>query len=261
MTNGLAGGPVSLRTGMTNGLTNGSGFTNGLGSARYRREAAGRRWKLYLIPILSAMLLTAPLLAPTEGGRYPIAIDGDFSDWTGVSLLATSPVGTVPPNIDLVRFGVSDNVEYLAFYFEVAGTALAGGGSPPIMDTFRAFLDVDRNPDTGYGIAGLGADRLVEVSGSGGAVRSSALWEWDTGRDRLDWNGWIRSVWIDAAAGGSRVEANVNWLAMVPEKRAIDVAFHAMAYDGAVDAGEYAASTTAGSLRVLETSIVPELTR
>ena len=258
MTNGLAGGPVSLRTGMTNGLTNGSGFTNGLGSARYRREAAGRRWKLYLIPILSAMLLTAPLLAPTEGGRYPIAIDGDFSDWTGVSLLATSPVGTVPPNIDLVRFGVSDNVEYLAFYFEVAGTALAGGGSPPIMDTFRAFLDVDRDSDTGYLVAGLGADRLVEVSGSGGRVQHAQLSEWDAARDPLDWSGWIKSTFMSAAAQGPRVEAHVVWLALVAEKRAIDVAFHAMAYDGAVDMGEYVASTTAGSLLVAETVVVPQ---
>jgi len=259
-TNGLASGLSSTRSGMTNGLTNGSGFTNGLGSARYRQEAVVRRWKIYLIPLLVAVLLVVPLLvSDSPGGPYPIKIDGEFSDWTGVPLLSASAVPAVPPNIDLVRFGVTDNVDFLAFYFEVAGTALEGGGSPPIMDTFRAFLDVDRNPDTGYGIAGLGADRLVEVSGSGGTVRSSALWEWDTGRDRLDWNGWIRSVWIDAAAGGSRVEANVDWLALVPEKRAIDVMFHAMAYDGAVDAGEHAASTTAGSLRVLETSIVPEL--
>jgi len=258
MTNGLASGILSLRSGMTNGLTNGSGFTNGLGSARHRREAAGRRWKVYLIPILSVALLVAPLLGPSDGGRFPIAIDGDFSDWGGVPMLVSAPAAGVPPNVDLVRFGVSDNVEFLAFYFEVTGTALAGGVSPPIMDTFRAFLDVDRDPDTGYLVAGLGADRLVEVSGSGGRVQHAQLSEWDTARDSLDWGGWIKSTFLSAAAQGPRVEAHVDWLALASQKRAMDVAFHAMAYDGSVDMGEYVASTTEGSLLVAETLVVPE---
>jgi len=258
MTNGLASGIHSLRSGMTNGLTNGSGFTNGLGSARYGREATARRWKLYLIPVLTAALLVAPLMGPTEGNRLPISIDGDFADWSGVPLLTSAPAATVPPNIDLVRFGVTDNVEFLAFYFEVAGQALVGGGSPRLMDTFRAFLDVDRDSDTGYQVAGHGADRLIEVSGSGGRVQNSVLFEWDTSRDPLDWNGWIKSAFISAAAQGARVEGHVDWLALVAEPRAIDVVFHAMAYDGAVDSGEFAASTKEGSLLVAETLGVPE---
>src|SRR3989304_4537863 len=150
-----------------------------------RGTARSRGWKTALPPLLVAVLLVVPLLvSASPGGPYPIKIDGEFWDWTGVPLLSSSAVAAVPPNIDLVRFGVTDNVDFLAFYFEVAGTALEGGGSPPIMDTFRAFLAVDRNPDTGYGIAGLGPGRLVEVSGSGGTVRSSALWEGDRGGDR-----------------------------------------------------------------------------
>ena len=258
MTNGVASGLHSLRTGMTNGLTNGSGFTNGLGSSRYRREAAARRWKVYLIPVLSAALLVAPLLAPADGGRLPIAIDGDFADWGGVTLLASAPGTGVPPNVDLVRVGVGDNVAYLAFYFEVAGAALAGGGSPAVMDTFRAFLDTDRDTDTGYLVAGIGADRLVEVSGSDGRVRHAQMSEWDGARDPLDWGGWIKAAFLSAASGGPRVEAHVDWLALAPEKVPMDVAFHAMAYDGSVDMAEDLASTTAGTLRVVETTVVPE---
>ncbi len=259
MTNGLTNGLATLRSGMTNGLTNGSGFTNGLGSMRIRHEAAGRRWKLLIIPVLSGILLIAPLMGPSEDGQYPIAIDGRFSDWNAVPLLASPANATVPPNIDLVRFGITDNVDFLAFYFEVAGTALTGGGSPPILDTFRAFLDVDRDPDTGYAAAGLGGDRLLEVSGADGRVEHAALSEWDAGREPLDWNGWIKPTSISAAVGGPRIEAHVDWLSLAAEKQAIDVAFHAMAYDGAVEAGEYVASTTSGSLHIVENLVVPEI--
>ncbi|HKZ63231.1 MAG TPA: ATPase domain-containing protein [Thermoplasmata archaeon] len=256
---GATNGLRSLRTGMTNGLTNGSGFTNGLGSVRHRQEVRAKRWKVFLIPAVFALLLVAPLMvAEPPRGPYPIMIDGEFSDWSAVPLLASTAPPTVSPNVDLVRFGVADDVDFLAFYFEVVGTALAGGGSPPIMDSFCAFLDVDRNLDTGYVVAGLGADRRIEISGSAGRVQSADVSDWDANRDRHDWNGWIKSTAISAAVRGSRVEAYVDWLALVPTKRAIDVSFHTMSYDGTVDAGEYSASTLAGSLLVVETPVVQE---
>lgn len=261
VTNGLVNGLHSLRSGMTNGLTNGSGFTNGLGSSRWGSESKARRWQLYAIPLVATTLFLIPLLVSVGPypGAHPIAIDGSFGDWGSVPLVSQAPQGGVNPNADLIRFGVTDNVDSLAFYMEVNGTALAGGGAPPTMDTFRVFLDTDRDSRTGYRVQGLGADGLIEISGYGGLVRSSLLWSWDANRDVLDWGGWIRSVSIPAASLGSRMEAEVDWLALGADRPPIDALMHAMSYDGASNLAEYAVSTTAGSVRVVDTPLVPEI--
>src|SRR2546428_1536627 len=128
-TNGLTNGLSALRRGMTNGLTNGNGFTNGLGSARFHREVAMARWKLYVIPLLSVALLLLPLLGPGNpaGPAYPITIDGSAADWQPAAIAAQTSRTGLNPNVDIVRFGVADNVDYLAFFAEVNGTALQGG--------------------------------------------------------------------------------------------------------------------------------------
>src|SRR3990172_8403767 len=264
LTNGVRGRTNGLTNGLkgrTNGLTNGNGFTNGLGYARFRRETSVNRWKLYVIPLLSVVLLLLPLLGPTslQTRAYPIAIDGSFGDWGSAALASVPPRAGGATNIDLVRFGVADNLDYLAFYFQVNGTALAGGGSPPTVDTFRAFIDVDRDPATGYAVRGHGADRLIELSGWGGAVNASTLWEWDTNRDPKDWNGWIKAASIPAAVAGASAEAQVDWLSLATDRPAMDVLLHAQAHDGSQDEADYVVSTTAGSLRVVKTPVAPEI--
>ncbi|TLZ63942.1 MAG: hypothetical protein E6K13_03990, partial [Methanobacteriota archaeon] len=108
-TNGLTNGLASLRRGMTNGLTNGNGFTNGLGAGRFQREAAVTKWKLYVIPLLSVVLLMLPLLGPsgTLTGRYPIRIDGDPADWNPAAIAAEVRSVGPNPDVDIVRFGIT----------------------------------------------------------------------------------------------------------------------------------------------------------
>src|SRR3989454_3067896 len=220
-TNGLTNGIAALRRGMTNGLTNGNGFTNGLGAARFHRESAIARWKLYVIPLISGALLLLPLLGPgtPAGSTYPITIDGSAADWQPAAIAGQAPKSGLNPNVDILRFGVADNIDYLAFFAEVNGTALRGGDSPPTMDSFRFFLDTDRDPSTGYRAGGLGADRLVEVSGWQGTINVSNLYEWDTNRNPTDFRGWIKATSVSAAVSGGRLEGQVDWLALVPSQQ------------------------------------------
>src|SRR5438552_3704005 len=185
-TNGLTNG-----LGRTNGITNGLGRTNGLaagratgfrsGSLRGMMRTAG--WKLYVIPLVVVLLLLMPLffVPPYNGPQSPIQIDGQFNDWAGVATEAMASGGVLNPNVDVVRFGVVPNLGSIAFFVEVAGSALMGGGpSPGTMDTVRIFIDIDGSTSTGYRIDGLGADRMIEVSGYAGRVQSSTLWEFDS---------------------------------------------------------------------------------
>src|SRR2546428_8037169 len=213
---------------MTDGLTNGNGFRNGLGAARYHRELAMTRWKLYVIPLLSVALLLLPLLGPANpaGPVYPITIDGSAADWQPAAIAAQSSRTGLNPNVDIVRFGVADNVDYLAFFAEVNGTALQGGDSPPTMDTFRFFIDTDRDASTGYRVGGLGADRLVEVSGWHGTVNASSLSEWDTNRIPSDWRGWVKAAPPTPGGFGGRAPAPAGWASPRPPQSPPLVGLH-----------------------------------
>src|SRR2546422_1536575 len=242
---------------MTNGLTNGKGFTNGLGAARYHRESAMARWKLYVIPLMSVALLLLPLPGPANpaGPMYPITIDGSVADWQPAAIAGQAQQSGLNRNIDILRFGVADNIDYLAFFAEVNGTALRGGDSPPTMDSFRFFLDTDRDPSTGYRAGGLGADRLVEVSGWQGTINVSNLYEWDTNRNPTDWRGWIKAASVTAAVSRGRLEAQVDWLTLVSLKAPVFVALYSQGFDGSIDVADYALSSAGPSLAVSETPV------
>src|SRR5881296_3189974 len=182
-TNGLTNG-LGRTNGLTNGLGRTNGLTNGLAGSRPRGfRSSGLRgalqtagWKLYVIPLVVVGLLLMPLffVPPYNGPQSPIQIDGQFSDWAGVATEAMASGGVLNPNVDIVRFGVVPNLGPIAFFVEVAGSALTGGGpSPGTMDTVRIFIDIDGSSSTGYRIDGLGADRMIEVSGYAGRVQSS----------------------------------------------------------------------------------------
>ncbi|TLZ78117.1 MAG: hypothetical protein E6K08_01800, partial [Methanobacteriota archaeon] len=265
-TNGLTNG-LGRTNGITNGLGRTNGLTNGLRGVRtpgFRHlgsrgilHAAG--WKLYVIPLVVAGLLLWPLFSvPEHGPAYPIRIDGQFNDWASVATEAMARGSGLNPNIDVVRFGVVDNFGPFAFYVEVAGTALQGGGpSPGTMDSVRIFVDIDGSAATGYRVDGLGADRMIDVSGYGGAVLSGTLWEFDSNRDSRDWNGWIKGTSTAAAAGGPRIEAEAEWLAYTSGP--VIATVHTTSWDRQTDAGDFPVSPTAGTLFVAEDSLVPDI--
>jgi len=268
-TNGITNG-LGRTNGITNGLGRTNGLTNGLGGLRSAGfRATGIRgmmrtagWKLYMIPLVVVGLLLVPLFFVPEynGPAYPIRIDGQFGDWAAVSTEAMGSGVGLNPNVDVVRFGVVDNLGPVAFYVQVAGTALQGGGaSPGTMDSVRIFVDTDGSSATGYRIDGLGADRLIEVSGYAGLVRQSTLWEFDANRDTRDWGGWIKGTGTPAAATGSQIEAEAEWL--VPSEPAIPVVatVHTASWDGQDDIGEFPISPSEGSLSIVADPQVPDV--
>src|SRR6266699_829872 len=184
-TNGLTNG-LGRTNGITNGLGRTNGLTNGLSGVRpagfhssgVRGMMRNAGWKLYLIPLVSVALLLMPLFFVPEylGPGYPIRIDGLFGDWAGVPRVSASSAGAVNPNIDITDVAVTDNLDFLSFYMQVRGVALEGDStSARTTDAFFVFIDTDRSATTGYQIQGLGADRLIEIDGWGGAVVGATI--------------------------------------------------------------------------------------
>jgi len=268
-TNGLTNG-LGRTNGITNGLGRTNGLTNGLGGGRaagFRRSGvrgmirtAG--WKLYVIPLAVVGLLLLPLffVPPYSGPVYPIQIDGQFNDWASIATESMGAGGVPNPNVDIVRFGVVPNLGPVAFYVEVAGSILMGGGATQgTMDTDRIFVDIDGAASTGYRIDGLGADRMIEVSGHNGSVVGSTLWEFDSNQNQRDWSGWIKGTATPAAASGSRLEAEADWLAGASPSVPPVATVHTLSWDGQTDTGDFPVSPGLGTLSVVADPQAPDI--
>ncbi|MEE9341106.1 MAG: tetratricopeptide repeat protein, partial [Thermoplasmata archaeon] len=117
--NGLINGIESAKTGLINGLTNGVGMTNGLGSLRFRREEMLGRWKL-LLPIIVAMVLIASsfFVSVERDTTGRIDIDGGVEDWSGIVITESRQSAALNPNIDIVETAVYDDSGFLTFYVQ-----------------------------------------------------------------------------------------------------------------------------------------------
>ncbi len=268
-TNGLTNG-LGRTNGITNGLGRTNGLTNGLSGVRpagfhssgVRGMMRNAGWKLYLIPLVSVALLLMPLFFVPEylGPGYPIRIDGLFGDWAGVPRVSASSAGAVNPNIDITDVAVTDNLDFLSFYMQVRGVALEGDStSARTTDAFFVFIDTDRSATTGYQIQGLGADRLIEIDGWGGAVVGATIQEFDANRDPTDWGGWFKGTPVPAAGSGNAVEFQADWRAIVQPKAPIEAAFAARSWDGTQAVANSTATNARPFVVVRQQTAAPQL--
>src|SRR3989475_10442213 len=70
----------------------------------------------------------------------------------------------------------------------------------------RVFVDLDNVTWSGYSIGGLGADRMVEVSGTAGRVRTAGLYAF-AGNYPGEWS-WLPLANVSFALGAKRVEVS-----------------------------------------------------
>jgi len=151
-------------------------------------------------------------------------VDGHFSEWTATTL---DPDDPVPSPIDLLESAFSVPTDAF-FYVRTEGDALAGAllperriFSPPTSvngtasgpvplkrnaaeDVLRIFVDSDDRDAVGFTVAGIQADRLVEVRGRNGRVTSSGLFLWND----ATWNWDPRGGTVDVALVLGELEAS-----------------------------------------------------
>ncbi len=207
VTNGLVNGIRRARGGVTNGLTNGSGFTNGLGGRRARGEARRSRWKAYLVPLLAAGLLLSPMFFADTAPSPRFAIDGSFGDWAGIPGFAQTPPTDANASVALTGYKVQIDGSQLYLYATVSGSWFA---DPDRLHVLYAFIDPDGNASTGYRAAGVGAQYVASIEGSGGAVTGAYFREF-SGSDPYNWSAWRTGGSVSAVAVGDALEASIPW--------------------------------------------------
>lgn len=151
-------------------------------------------------------------------------VDGLFSEWTAPT---ADPDDLVPSSVDLLESAFSVPTDAF-FYVRTEGDALAGAllperrmlspppsanvtasGPVPLKrnaaeDVLQIFVDSDDRDTVGFTVAGIQADRLVEVRGRNGRVTSSGLFVWND----VTWNWDPRGGTVDVALVLGELEAS-----------------------------------------------------
>jgi len=106
-----------------------------------------------LFPVFSLLLLFS--LIPVCQA-VTITVDGDGSDWAGVSPILTDPTGDESSEIDIITCSITDDGSMVYFKMDLVD------GPNTELNTYHIYIDTDRNSETGYSINDIGADyRLV----------------------------------------------------------------------------------------------------
>ncbi|MCK5558965.1 MAG: hypothetical protein KAJ51_00165, partial [Thermoplasmata archaeon] len=205
--------------------TNGNGLTNGNDVVRKYTRIPLIKSKRLKTRIIGAALAIALIFAPltiylVEFGAEPtgMIIDGNFSDWEDTKgYTDTVEDANTNPNINIINYKMVKENNDANFYLEVQGDMLKGT-NPDVADTVHIFVDSDTNTDTGYSVAGIGADYMLEAQGKSGCILSSDVKIFDPTyrtvdddtRDQNDWNGWCELQNGELKCAGNKLEAKIS---------------------------------------------------
>lgn len=104
--------------------------------------------------LLAAITLTFLLAPSVRAEQAAIAIDGDFSDWSGIATAAIDPAGDDGPSgIDFGALRIADDDRFL--FLQVA---LGPETQLDELNDLVLYLDTDASAATGFPVAGIGAE-------------------------------------------------------------------------------------------------------
>jgi uncharacterized repeat protein (TIGR01451 family) len=264
MVNGLVNGLVNGMgrvNGLVNGLINGNGMVNGRAAKHMPRlSSSDIRWPRALgtVAAVLSILIVVPLLLglvappPTEP---PIEIDGYFGDWSGVRSFADAQLDqTSNADVNFISYKAEDHLQRLYVYARVEGVMLNGSSIQGI-DSVFVFVDMDDNPSTGYPVAGLGSDRLIEVTGWNNTIYQSIIFEFQEGHNRDDWNSFRRIGSVNSAIGVREIELNFGINGARNPKLFVACSDNS----GNIDSAETIISPNRDVLSVVQTTIASEV--
>jgi len=117
-----------------------------------------RNLKIILIFCIFSIVLGSTPMATAK----TITVDGDTSDWTGISPIITDPNDYTWDGLDVKEVYMTHDADYLYVRIDFYGIFSANAG------VYSAYLDTDLNPGTGSPVSDIGVEVQFGVySGSG----------------------------------------------------------------------------------------------
>jgi hypothetical protein len=216
-TNGRVNGPKDDKrnryNGLVNGLehktglVNGNSFINGfrMPGARRRMPLSKRNSSLRLAIVLAmvAIVVITPFLLIFSMPESTIKIDGYFFDWERAGYFQEMKA-TAASDVDIREYSTVVGQGVVYGYISTAGNMFSRDNGEP--SALYGFFDMDNNPSTGYIIDGIGADKMVEVIGWNGTMKSATVSDFPVGFDSADFSGFTFRISIDAIPADNRIE-------------------------------------------------------
>jgi hypothetical protein len=140
----------------------------------------------------------------TKGPTPPIQIDGSFADWSSVPMFDVATPSS-DPSLQISRYADLLDPEHVYLFVRMQGATF---GDPLGYTGVDFLIDTDGNATTGFVFGALGADHVVQVSGTNGTVRSAILYSFpeDAG---LNWSRKEGGISVGAAAGAAGLEVAI----------------------------------------------------
>ncbi len=219
LVNGLGQATAPSRingTGATNGmdLVNGRGLSNG-GAVNGRRQVTRgrrnlllRRWQLMAIVVACVLVIPAVYFTTLGRDEPPFSVNGEFDDWDDEARFTTT-TSAFSPTIDVTEWSVATHSRAIYLYVETEAPMMAS----ETVEGFILFIDADGSVETGYNLAEIGADAMIEILGWNQSVSKSTCYVFGSSDDRLDWNAWTPRCGVTCFLDGSQLEASAELFA------------------------------------------------
>jgi hypothetical protein len=186
-------------------------------------QAQNRRQTVLSGLVAGLVVVLLITVIPFGGAPRGPVVDGDLADWAGTGALyytdAADASTGLPPNIDLREYALRADSGRLWFEAQAAGDLFARPGPfPKMADHFVLLVDVDGSAGTGYAYHDLGIDRLVDVYGWDGVLKSSSTRAWANrpGVQPYDFSGFDTAGGLQIALHGTTIEGTLTGLSSGP---------------------------------------------
>ena len=137
-------------------------------------------------------------------------IDGIFNEWRDIQGYSESlydqeenrDVNLVDYKVTITRLGE------MLLYAKVQGTMLNGAYG---IDLINMFIDEDHNPQTGYSISNIGADKKITIAGWNNTVETHDYSQFNNSRSSMDLNGFEGSFPLPVEIDSDEMDTKI-WL-------------------------------------------------
>ena len=116
-----------------------------------------------------------------------IVVDGKIDDWYSSNILKDSlDDQKINSNVNIISYSVSKGEIFMYFFVATEERIFTSQNDA----TLSIFIDSDFDVNTGYYFEGIGAEFMIEITGSRSIITSSFCYMFDSHRSNNDWNGW-----------------------------------------------------------------------
>lgn len=216
------GNQKGLVNGTRQGRVNGFKGSKGVGQEEepslLSHKIAGKipTWQAVAATLVVILLISSAVILaiqPQNPGQDGIIIDGQFADWVNVPSYKLSEL--LPGNIpQVIEAKMNMSGSRLNLYMRLQDNAFSGA-NPSV---FYMMIDADSDGDTGYLLAdhGLGADRLITLSGWDGHLMESYDSNFSGSSDASNWSAWEVGKYVSIIQSQTELELSLPFFPNAP---------------------------------------------